>query len=88
MDKTRVYQSIVSLMVPPGPAPAVDLEAFCNDANDVLLSGGFYRAHLGLEIYSSYPLLVPFGNAGWHVSVTSNGAAGLAQAVAVCYRVD
>ena len=74
--------------MPEGPSPAVEVNAFCDDANDAVLSGGFYRAHLGLEIFSSYPLMVPFGPAGWHVGATSTGAPGLAQAVVVCLRID
>ena len=88
IDKTRIYMNVADVTVPAGPGPSTEIDVFCNDANDAVLSGGFYRAHLGLEIYSSYPLLVPFGPAGWHVGATSLGAAGLAQAIVVCLRID
>jgi len=83
IDRGHVYVNIESATVPPGPSPSTEIDVFCNDANDVALSGGFYRAHLGLEIYSSYPR-----PGGWHVGATSTGAAGLAQAIVVCLRVD
>ena len=88
LDKTRIYMNVESVTVPAGPGPATEINVFCNDANDAMLSGGFYRAHLGLEIYSSYPLLPPAGPAGWRVGATSLGAAGLAQAIVVCLRID
>jgi hypothetical protein len=67
--------------------PAVSADASCDDANDVALSGGFYRSHLGIEIFASFPIQVA-GNAGWHVAATSVEAPGFAQSIVVCLRVD
>lgn len=85
VERSRVYQNVVISDVAFGPA--VELTAQCADDNDVMLSGGFWRSHLGVEIFSSYGM--PFATpAGWHVGATSTGAPGQFQAIVVCLRVD
>ncbi len=86
MTKGDVYRVIADVTVPEGPGLAVDAIAFCNDTNDVLLGGGFYRSHLGIEVFSSYPN-PGHATANWFVSATSTGAAGMAQAIALCLNV-
>jgi len=68
--------------------PATTIEVFCDDANDVLLSEGFFLSHVDIRIFSNYPIQSPSGVAGWRVAATSIGAPGFAQSIAHCLRVD
>ena len=86
IEKSRIYQT--SNLVPVGFGPATVVEASCNDANDVLLSGGFWAAHVDIVVYSSYSLNRPAGISSWQVAGTSVGAPGSIQAIANCLRVD
>ena len=86
IDKSRIYQNIEFANVVFGPASVA--EAFCNDANDVLLSGGYWGSHIDVHVYSSYSNNRPSGISGWQVAGTSRGAPGLIQAIVNCLRVD
>jgi hypothetical protein len=86
LDRSRVYQRFAQVDVSFGPS--VIAEAYCDDNNDVLLTGGSSVSHLDIRVFGSYPqpLAQPF--AGWLVSATSVGAPGTVTAVAVCLSVD
>lgn len=87
IDRSMVYRNFTDLVPVPGVGnPAVMAEIGCQDDNDVLLSGGFWRAHVDIEILSSYPNLGV--TQSWQVWAISNGAAGSVQAVAECLRVE
>jgi hypothetical protein len=85
IDKSRMYQRIATADVAFGPS--VVIEAFCDDANDILISGGHSVSHLDIRIFDSFPR--PFTPIpGWLVSATSVGMPGTATAVAICLSVD
>ena len=68
--------------------PATQVQAFCDDTNDVMISGGFFTSHLDINIGASYGLRTSVGRQGWNIGVLPSGAPGWAQAIVECLRVD
>jgi hypothetical protein len=88
LTRTDFYQRIAIADVPGIGNPGTVVQVFCDDDNDIIISGGFYTSHLDINIGASYALRRPFGTQGWQVSVLPSGAPGQAQAIAECLRVD
>lgn len=88
IDKSRTYTNYSSVQYSTAFI-AFTVEAFCNDSNDVLLSGGYWKdGDLSLQILINWAVEGPSGISGWTVRAHSvAGGLGL-QASANCLRVD
>ncbi len=89
ITQSDVYVRYSDLIDVPGAGnPGTQIFAFCDDTNDVALTGGFWTSHLGIRIGSSYSLRPIGGRQSWQMFVLPDGAAGQAQAIVDCLRVE
>ena len=86
IDTSRMYQS-VSDMVLVSFGPAIQVNAYCNDSNDVLLSGGYWTSHFDIRVGLSYPVPSIYSS-HWTIYATTVSGDGYVQAIAMCLRVD
>jgi hypothetical protein len=89
IDRSAFYQVIATETVQGIGFPGNQVEALCEDANDILISGGFWTQHVHVLIGASYGVR-PSTNfpARWRVSASGLGAPGQFQAIADCLRVE
>ncbi len=89
ITQSDVYFRYSDLIDVPGAGnPGTQIFAFCDDTNDVALSGGFWTSHLDIRIGSSYSLRPIGGRQSWQMFVLPAGAPGQAQAIVDCLRVE
>jgi hypothetical protein len=88
IDRSHVYQNRSGFVVI-NFGPATEAYVGCNDANDILLSGGYWTSHADIHVYSSYQRytasVIP---QEWVVFVTSLGAPGDVEVYVTCLQVD
>lgn len=85
--RDQIYQNISTFTAVPGAGnPGVEIEAACNDSNDVMLSGGYWVSHGDLRVLGNYGRHLPAADS-WHIGVVSMGAPGQAQASVECLSV-
>jgi len=87
IDKSRLYTKLASTTTPPASFIAQEIVAYCDDANDVLLSGGYLR-DTTLQILRNYSVESSSGISGWAVRAHPSGAEAQFLSSANCLRVD
>jgi hypothetical protein len=81
-----IYKFSASTIV--NPDTVGETTASCEDANDVLISGGFGATAAGIDVYRSEPFPF-FANQTWAVTALNAGdVPGLLHAHAYCLRVE
>lgn len=86
IDKSRIYKKYAN-MITPASFVCQNVVAYCNDANDVLLSGG-YSADAVLQVIRNYSVEDVNSVSGWSVRACPSGGAAFFEASADCLRVD
>jgi hypothetical protein len=87
VNKSRIYTN-TSDPVSPDEFTTI-VEAFCNDDNDVVVSGGYIKDRSpNLEVVSNYSITRLSGNSSWAVGAYSTNGRWPIQATVSCLQVD
>ena len=86
-----VYQNITTVATVPGLGnPSTEIDAFCDDNNDIAMSGGYWLSSQNMQVLGNYGVYPIGGRQRWHVGILPTGAipeGGGAQAIVNCLRV-